>query len=120
MAATIEMGNSYLLARRLGLADERYHPYMGHEVVHLTEDEAIRDFAAILERVEQGIKVIVDRHDRPVAVIEPPLQPGRLLSECIALAEAHGSTVTLDENFSKDLEEIIASHDEPLDATQWD
>jgi hypothetical protein len=35
---------------------------------------------------------------------------GRLLSESIALAEAHGSTVTLDEDFGRDLEEIINSH----------
>jgi hypothetical protein len=36
------------------------------------------------------------------------------------LAEAHGSTATLDEGFGKDLEEIIQSHWEPLDASQWD
>jgi hypothetical protein len=42
-----------------------------------------------------------------------------MLSECIALAEAHGSTVTLDEEFGKDLEEIIQSHPEPL-ASRWD
>jgi hypothetical protein len=48
------------------------------------------------------------------------VRPGRLLSQCIALAEAHGSTATLDEGFGKDLEEIIRSHREPLDASRWD
>jgi hypothetical protein len=33
--------------------------------------------------------------------------PGRLLSESIVLAEAHGNTVTLDGDFERDLEEII-------------
>jgi hypothetical protein len=64
--------------------------------------------------------VIVERDQRPVAVIQPAPRAGRLLSECIALAETHGSTVTLDEDFSQDLEEIISSRREPLDASRWD
>jgi hypothetical protein len=52
--------------------------------------------------------------------MRPAPRPGRLLSECIALAESHGSTVTLDEDFSKDLEEIINGRREPLDASRWD
>ena len=93
---------------------------MEREVVHLSPAEAIRDIAAILERVEQGAEVIVEKDQRPVVVIQPAPRPGRLLSECIALAEAHGSTVTLDESFGKDLEEIIYSRREPLDASRWD
>ncbi len=93
---------------------------MEREVVHLSSVEAIRDIASILERVERGAEVIVEKDQRPVAVIQPAPRPGRLLSECIALAEAHGSTVTLDEDFAKDLEEIIQSRREPLDASQWD
>ena len=46
--------------------------------------------------------------------------PGRLLSESIALAEAHGSTVTLDGDFGRNLEEIINSHREPLNPPAWD
>jgi len=46
--------------------------------------------------------------------------PGRLLSESIALAETHGSTVTLDGDFGRDLEEIINSHREPLNPPAWD
>ena len=93
---------------------------MAREAVHLSRAEAIRDIAAILERVEQGAEVIVEADQRPVAVIQPVSRPGRLLSECIALAEAHGSTATLDEDFAKDLEDIIQSHREPLDASRWD
>jgi hypothetical protein len=53
-------------------------------------------------------------------VIQRAPRPGRLLSECIALAESHGSTLTLDEDFGKDLEEVIQSRREPLDASRWD
>jgi len=93
---------------------------MEREIVHLTSTETIRDIANILDRVERGAEVIVEKDKRPVAVIQPAPRPGRMLSECVALAEAHGSNVTLDEHFGKDLEEIINSHLEPLDASRWD
>jgi antitoxin (DNA-binding transcriptional repressor) of toxin-antitoxin stability system len=87
--------------------------------VHMTEAELARDVHAALEKVRAGVEVVIERDHRPVAVIKTPAGPGRLLSECIALAEAHGSTATLDENFGKDLDEIIQSHREPLDS-RWD
>ncbi len=93
---------------------------MGRQAVHLSPEDAIRDIAAILKRVEQGAEIVIERDQHPVAVIQPPLQSGRFLVECVALAEAHGSAVTLDENFGSDLEMIIDSHREPLDATRWD
>jgi hypothetical protein len=46
-------------------------------------------------------------------------EPGRLLSDCLSLAKAHGSTVTLDEQFSDDLQEIISQR-EPLNTSAWD
>jgi antitoxin (DNA-binding transcriptional repressor) of toxin-antitoxin stability system len=93
---------------------------MEREVVHLSRAELIRDIAAILERVEQGAEVIVEKDLMPVAVIQPAPRLGRLLSECITLAESHGSTVTLDEDFGRDLEEVILSRREPVDASRWD
>jgi antitoxin (DNA-binding transcriptional repressor) of toxin-antitoxin stability system len=93
---------------------------MERQVVRLSSAEAIRNIAEILERVEHGAEVIVEREQTPVAVIQPPPRAGRLLSECIALAEAHSSGVTLDDQFGNDLEDIIQSHPEPLDASLWD
>ena len=93
---------------------------MEREVLHFSSAEAIRNIASILERVEQGAEVIIERNQRPVAVIQPAPRPGRLLSECIALADAHASTVTLDGGFGEDLKAIIESHREPLDASRWD
>jgi len=75
--------------------------------------------------VRTGTEVVIEEDHKPVAVIKtppvnkPPHGPGRMLSECIALAEAHGSTVTLDDEFGKDLEEIIARC-RPLDTPSWD
>ncbi len=61
-----------------------------------------------LRGVHAGAEVIIEQDAKPVAVIIPTLlRPGRLLSEAIAMAEARGSTTTLDEDFSHDLEDII-------------
>jgi hypothetical protein len=53
-------------------------------------------------------------------VIKPPLFRGRSIDECIALAKKHGSHATLDEDFDKDLEEVIDSHREAFDPPRWD
>ena len=89
-------------------------------VLHITEAELARDVYEVLEKIEHGAEVVVERDSRPVAVIKPPPFKGRLLSECIAALEARGSHATLDEDFSKDLEDIINSHREPLNPPAWD
>ncbi len=94
---------------------------MAHDVIHISEEEAARDFASVLAHVRDGAEVVIESATRPVAVLRPAADPvGRLLSESIALAEAHGSTATLDPDFSRDLEEIINSHRAPLDPPAWD
>ena len=87
--------------------------------VHMTEAELARDLHAVLEKVRQGAEVIIEDGYRSVAVIKPVEGPGRSIDECIAIARARGSRATLDEEFAKDLEEIIASR-KPLDTPAWD
>ena len=41
--------------------------------VHMTEAELARDLHAVLEKVRQGVEIVVDRNDQPVAVI--PFEP---------------------------------------------
>lgn len=94
---------------------------MVQTVFHISEEEAAKDFATLLRRVLTGAEVVIEQSAQPVAVLKPiTARPGRLLSESIALAEAHGSTVTLDEDFATDLEAVINSHREPLNPPAWD
>ena len=94
---------------------------MAKEVIHISEADAARDFAAVLARVRAGAEIVIDGREPVVVAVRPSKpQPGRLLSESIALAEAHGSTVTLDGDFARDLEDIINSHREPLNPPAWD
>jgi antitoxin (DNA-binding transcriptional repressor) of toxin-antitoxin stability system len=88
--------------------------------LRITEAELARDIHTVLAKVQEGAEVIVEQDHRPVAVIRTPLVKGRLLSECIALAEARGSAVTLDEGFMKDVEEGIASRSQPWNPPSWE
>jgi antitoxin (DNA-binding transcriptional repressor) of toxin-antitoxin stability system len=92
----------------------------GRMTVRITEAELARDIYAVLARVQEGVEVIVEQDHRPVAVIKTPQGTGGLLSECIALAEARGSTVTLDEGFMKDVEEGIADRSKPWNPLSWE
>ena len=88
--------------------------------LRITEAELARDVRAVLAKVEQGSEVIIEQEDhRPVAVIRAPHRSGRPIIEILQEARQRNSTVTLDENFGRDLEEIIASHQEPL-TSRWD
>jgi len=94
---------------------------MADHVIHISEEEAARNFADVLARVRAGAEVVIDGTDPVVVTVRPSKrEPGRLLSESIALAEAHGSTVTLDGDFGRDLEAVINSHREPLNPPEWD
>ncbi len=88
--------------------------------VHITEAELARDVHSVLARVEEGVEVIVERDHHPVAVIRPPLQGGRLLSESIAMAEARGTTAIPDQGFMKDVEEGIAARSRPWHPPDWE
>ena len=88
--------------------------------IHLTETELAQNLHGVLESVQHGTEVIVERDARPVAVILSPRFRGRPIDECIALAKAHGSHATLDDEFAKDLDDLIQSRRDPLSPPEWD
>jgi antitoxin (DNA-binding transcriptional repressor) of toxin-antitoxin stability system len=91
--------------------------------VHMTEAELARDLHAVLERVREGAEVVIEQDQRPVAVIKMPPGPGRSLDEAIAIAEAFeaqlGYAPVPDPDFSRDVQEAIDAHREPLDPSAW-
>jgi antitoxin (DNA-binding transcriptional repressor) of toxin-antitoxin stability system len=97
---------------------------MGKRVIHVSDAVAVSDFASLLKHVSAGTEVIIERDSRPVAVVRPADEPrGRLLSESIALAEAHaremGYEPTMDPAFAADLREIINTR-KARDLSAWD
>ena len=81
--------------------------------VRISETELPRDLHAMLEKVQQGVEVIVEQNHRPVAVIKASQPAGRKISEVIAALEASGASAVLDEDFARDVEEAIQSYREP-------
>ncbi len=89
--------------------------------VRITEAELARDVRSVLQKVEQGSEVIIERDDhQPVAVIRSPDRTGRPITEILRDAKQRNSTVTLDEDFGKDLEQIITDHQQPWNPPSWD
>jgi hypothetical protein len=92
--------------------------------VRITEAELARDVRDVLEKIERGNEVIIEREDhRPVAVMKQPQPMGRKISECIALAKAYeeklGYAPVPDEDFARDVQEGIDAHREPI-RNVWD
>ena len=88
--------------------------------VRMSDSEVTNNFAAVLEKVREGVEVVVEQDHRPVALIRSPLPQGRLLSECIALAEARGTTAVPDEGFMQDVAEGIAERSKPWSPPTWE
>lgn len=91
--------------------------------IHISADEAARDFAGLLARVRAGAEIVIEDGTRPVAVLHAPEPPRRSISESIALAEAHskelGYEPVMDAEFAADLEEIIRNR-KPRNFAEWD
>ena len=94
---------------------------MADHVIHISEEEAARDFAGLMARVRAGAEVVIETEGGklPVAVIHSPAPPRRTISECIALLP-EDSTAVMDADFARDVEAAIESHREPLEPPAWD
>jgi antitoxin (DNA-binding transcriptional repressor) of toxin-antitoxin stability system len=88
--------------------------------VRMTEDEVARDLHRVLEKVQQGTEIVIERDSRPVAVIKAPLVKGRKISEVIAALEGSGANAVVDEDFARDVEEGIKARREPWNPPSWD
>ena len=80
--------------------------------VRITESELARDVHGVLEKVQQGVEVVIEQDNRPIAVLKAPEVNGRRISEVIAALEASGANAVLDEDFARDVKEGIQAHRE--------
>lgn len=100
--------------------------------IHISEAEAVKDFARVLAYIREGVKVVIDSEggSTPVAVIFPAERPlvgttaatvpttRRTVAGVIARLPEN-STAVMDADFARDIEAGIASHREPLRST-WE
>ena len=97
---------------------------MSMATVYIPETEAARDLPGLLARVRAGEEIVIEKESSSAVVLRVAVEPrGRLLSESIALAEAHakelGYEPVMDPEFAADLEEIIRNR-KPRDTSAWD
>jgi antitoxin (DNA-binding transcriptional repressor) of toxin-antitoxin stability system len=89
------------------------------EPLHISENDLAKDIRSILQRVETGAEVIIERDAQPVAILRPAEPVRRKISECIARLPAD-STATIDPEFAEDVGAAIDAHREPLEPADWD
>lgn len=90
-------------------------------VIHISRTEAADDFDTLITRASKGDEILIESSAGIIAKLLPGDVPRpRLLSESLRILNERGSTVTLDPDFGRDLEEIINGHSEPLDPPAWD
>ncbi|HEY0794576.1 MAG TPA: hypothetical protein VGD64_02235 [Acidisarcina sp.] len=91
--------------------------------IHISEEDAARDFAALMAHVRAGTEVIIENGKHPIAVMRTPASPRRSISESIALAKKHeeetGEAPTLDPDFAAQVEEIVNNR-RPWNPPAWD
>jgi hypothetical protein len=91
--------------------------------IRISEAEAIRDIRGLLARAYLGEEIVIEKEAAPSIVLRKAAEArGRLLSESIAMAEAHareaGYEPVMDAGFAADLEEIIRNR-KPRDTSAW-
>jgi antitoxin (DNA-binding transcriptional repressor) of toxin-antitoxin stability system len=82
--------------------------------IHISEADAAKDFAGLVDRVRIGDEVVIERDDKVVAILrdaEAEFKP-RTLSESLAMLKEiereRGYASVMDEDFAADMREIIA------------
>jgi antitoxin (DNA-binding transcriptional repressor) of toxin-antitoxin stability system len=88
--------------------------------LRLTEAELARDLHTVLVKVQQGVEVVIEQDNRPVAVIKAHTVKGRKISDVIAALEASGANAVLDEDFARDVQEGILARHQSWNPPSWD
>ena len=87
-------------------------------VLYISETELARNTASLLDRVQAGMEIVIERNHRPAAVLRAAGSRGRRLTEILASLSAD-STATIDEDFAVEVHAAIDAHREPLDPPDW-
>ena len=87
--------------------------------VHISEAELARGIAAILDRVQSGTEIVIERNAQAIAVLRPAEPKRRKLSDIVA-ALSEQSTATVDPDFAADVQAFIDRHREPLNPPEWE
>lgn len=78
-----------------------------------------RDLHSVLAKVQQGVELVIEQDDRPVAVLkQPPV--GRMISEVLADLRVLGSQAYVDDDYAHDVEKGIESQRQAWKPPSWE
>ncbi|MBK9169065.1 MAG: hypothetical protein IPM24_16555 [Bryobacterales bacterium] len=79
-----------------------------------------RNTHAALAKVQQGVEIVIEQDNRPVAMVKQPKPVGRMISEIVADLKARGSNAVMDDDFARDIEEGIKAQRQPWTPPSWE
>jgi hypothetical protein len=88
-------------------------------VIHIPEEEAVRDFGAVLVRLDAGSEVVIDRATGGVRLHRATPTHPLTFVEAIARLPKNSAGV-IDEEFEADARNFRDRHPESIDSTRWD
>jgi hypothetical protein len=95
--------------------------------IHISGEEAAKDFAAVLNRARASESVVVVWRDGSETLIRHRPSAGvpkrRTIAEAIEVLRVRQETQRLavpDSDFASDMEEIHELYNEPMDVSKWD
>lgn len=88
--------------------------------IRVTEAELARDVHAVLSKVREGMEVVIEQDNQPVAVIRAHALKIRTMSEVIAALEASGAHAVIDDEYARDVELGINAHRQPWNPPSWE
>lgn len=88
--------------------------------VRITEAELVRGLHVMLAKVRQGVEVIIEHDNGPIAVLKAAQVTGRPISEVIAALEASGANAVINEDFARDVQEAANGHRQSWNPPSWD
>ena len=90
--------------------------------IHISAADAVKQFDAMLARIQVGERYVIEKESLPVAVVAAPEPKGRLISEVISAFKEREAAMdeipVLDAGLAEAVEERIRSR-RPRDLSRW-
>jgi antitoxin (DNA-binding transcriptional repressor) of toxin-antitoxin stability system len=97
------------------------------ETVYISEADAAKDFAGLVDRALGGQQIVVRREGRDVVMVSPvasdPEVTTKTLGEVIESLRQRKATLglaTVDDDFASDMRKIHDDLNVPLDSSKWE
>ena len=89
---------------------------------HISTIDAMRDFEAMLARIQTGETFVIEKESLPIAVVAAPEPKARLLSEVVAALKSKEASMSevplLEPEFAEAVEERIRNR-KPREISRW-